>query len=394
MDRRLKEKKLSMLEAIEENATLAIISTDLDGTITSFNAAAQKMLGYSPAELIDKETPGVFHLPPEVIQRSKEFSKRLNREILPGFETFVCLSDQGLPNQFEWTYIHKNGDHFPVLLSVAALFNSEGTKTGYLGLAQDISKLKRNELDLELSVEKLATSNQKLALLNEELMQFSYRTSHDLKAPLVTAYSLSEYVLKDINNGNLEEAKQNTKKIAQQMNKLKDLVIDILSLASADLGEAVYEKIDFKNILEDIRHRLSTTGNESPIAIKENISVDKNLIGERIRISQVLENLLSNCVKYRDKNKKEQIIGVEISSHLDNIIMRVYDNGLGIPMNYQKDLFKMFKRFHPQIAEGSGLGLSIVKKNVDRMGGTINVQSTKNGTSFSISIPKGEKIHE
>ena len=131
-------KELTLLQAIEENAAHALISTTPDGIITSFNKAAERMLGYHADELIQKETPAIFHDVAEVVRRSEEFSQSLGKMIEPGFETFICHSDLGQKNQLEWTYIHKTGRRFPVLLSITALYDQQGSKVGYLGIAQDI----------------------------------------------------------------------------------------------------------------------------------------------------------------------------------------------------------------------------------------------------------------
>ncbi|MDT8317485.1 MAG: PAS domain S-box protein, partial [bacterium] len=142
------EKLLSltaMQEAILDNAGYAIISTTPEGVITSFNKAAEQMLGYKAEELIGKETPSKFHDRDEVSMRAVQFSQELKAEIDAGFEVLVTKSRRNLPNEHEWTYIRKDGSPFPVLLSVTAMRNPEGDITGFLALAADITHLKERE---------------------------------------------------------------------------------------------------------------------------------------------------------------------------------------------------------------------------------------------------------
>ena len=139
------EKSIQFLEGIRDNAAHAIISTDTEGLITSFNKKAEEILGYKESELVGKNNPGVFHDLDEVVQRTQEFSEKLGIELTPGFKTFVCHTDLGLENQFEWTYVRKDGSRFPVNLSITTLKNKKGETTGYLGIAQDITEKKKLE---------------------------------------------------------------------------------------------------------------------------------------------------------------------------------------------------------------------------------------------------------
>lgn len=142
-------------KAILDYAGHAIISGTPEGIITSFNPVAERMLGYTAAEMIGKLTPEVFHDPAEVIQRAQEFSAELGTAIAPGFEVFVAKARRNLPNEHEWTYIRKDGSRFPVLLTVTALHDNSGEINGFLGLAVDISERKRAEISLLASEQRL-----------------------------------------------------------------------------------------------------------------------------------------------------------------------------------------------------------------------------------------------
>ncbi|MBI4290395.1 MAG: PAS domain S-box protein [Betaproteobacteria bacterium] len=147
-------------KALLDAADVAIISTDAEGVIRSFNPAAERMLGYAAAELVGSQTPAVAHDPAEIVARARQFSEELGETIAPGFEVFVAKTRRNLPNAHEWTYVRKDGARLQVLLSVSAMRDGAGSVIGFLGVATDITKRKaaeqalaqeRNRLDLALT---------------------------------------------------------------------------------------------------------------------------------------------------------------------------------------------------------------------------------------------------
>jgi len=152
----------ALQKAIFDYAGYAIISGTPEGIITSFNPAAERMLGYTAEELVGKQTPEIFHDPGEVETRAREFSQQLGITIEPGFEVFVARARLGLPNEYEWSYVRKNGSRLPVLLTVTALRDIAGEITGFLGVAIDISEHNR-------ALQALRESEQKYRLLFENM---------------------------------------------------------------------------------------------------------------------------------------------------------------------------------------------------------------------------------
>ncbi|AFY76962.1 PAS domain S-box [Pleurocapsa sp. PCC 7327] len=152
---RAKIQEATMLQrAILDSANYTIISTTVDGTITTFNTAAERWLGYTAAEVVGKTTPVIIHDEDEVRQRAQELSQELGVAIEPGFEAFVAKARREEPDEREWTYIRKDGSRFPVLLSVTALYDAEGNVTGFLGIGSDISDRKRAEKELARLLER------------------------------------------------------------------------------------------------------------------------------------------------------------------------------------------------------------------------------------------------
>ena len=134
--------------AILNDAAYAIISTSTDGRITSFNPAAEQLLGYSAEELIGLATPEIYHDADEIAARAGEFSQQLDEPVSAGFETLVARSRRNLPNEYEWMLTRKDGRRVPVLLSVTPLRDDAGALSGFLGMAVEITERKQFELQL------------------------------------------------------------------------------------------------------------------------------------------------------------------------------------------------------------------------------------------------------
>lgn len=152
-------------QAVLDSAQLTVISTDTKGTILTFNRYAEKLLGYEADELINKQNPGIFHLPGEVVQRAGELSKSLNRKIEPGFEAFVARAKyQGVEDTLEWTYLHKNGSRIPVRLTVTAIRNDLNEIHGYLGIAKNLTAQKEQQ---KIQIEQKRLLDAHIHALNE-----------------------------------------------------------------------------------------------------------------------------------------------------------------------------------------------------------------------------------
>jgi diguanylate cyclase (GGDEF)-like protein/PAS domain S-box-containing protein len=141
--------------AILDNAAYAIIATEPDGVITVFNRAAERMLGYRASELVGLCTTVMLHDPDEVAARAGAFSRELGVSLDPGFEVFVAHTRLGLPNEYQWTYLRKDGSRFPVLLSVTAIYDKDGVIAGFLGIAMDVSERNAAEAAVRDSADRL-----------------------------------------------------------------------------------------------------------------------------------------------------------------------------------------------------------------------------------------------
>jgi PAS domain S-box-containing protein len=145
----------AMSSAILQGAGHAMISTDLQGTIRTFNPAAERMLGYTAAEMVGLRTPQLFHDPVEVLARAQTLTAELGRAIAPGFEAFVAHTEVRDVDEREWTYLAKDGTRVPVWLSITALRDATGSTTGYLGIANDLRERKQAQAQLHLITSEL-----------------------------------------------------------------------------------------------------------------------------------------------------------------------------------------------------------------------------------------------
>ncbi|QHJ13121.1 Phytochrome-like protein cph1 [Paraglaciecola mesophila] len=249
--------------------------------------------------------------------------------------------------------------------------------------------------EINQKLEKLVEQRtQSLTRANEELAQFAYRASHDLKAPLTSSKLLTQFIIEDIESGNINSAIDDANKIYGQMEKLEKLVVGILSLTEADAIDDTKTSIDLASIIDDIRLRLLEPRNLANGFIRCTTDITSEFTSEKVRIVQILENLISNSEKYKDEAKPEApFINITLQETDLDYRLVVEDNGLGIPANRHDEVFQMFKRFHPEVSSGSGLGLAIVKKHVSFLKGQIDMQSSALGTVFTITLPK-EKFNE
>ena len=170
---RLSEAVSKIQSILDASTQVAIIGTDTNGLITTFNKGARNLLGYTREEIVNKETPIKIHLQQEIEERSAELLKEYNTPIT-GFRTFVHLADLGKYETREWTYVRKDGTTFPVQLTVTSIKNN-GIITGYLGIAADISDIKNFEKEIQSLLN--VTQDQ-----NERLRNFAHIVSHNLRS--------------------------------------------------------------------------------------------------------------------------------------------------------------------------------------------------------------------
>lgn len=342
-----------------EAAPNGMIMIDEKGTIILANEQSEKMFGYTKAELLGQ--PIEFLVPLETRGRHPAFVKSFMSSPVPrpmgvGRDLFAR---------------RKDGSQFPVEIGLRPFSGPDGVFV--------ISSI--------VDITERVKDRQRLMSRNEELQQFSYRTSHDLKAPLISMRGLAEFILEDVANGDINEVTKNAEKIITLSDKLKALLEDILSLTKADHIEEPVVEVSVAEVISTARLKFQGLSKDHVVEIREMLAHSKPLKSQPLLITQILDNLLSNAIKYVDLKKETQVVCVRTYSDDHHFYLQVEDNGLGIPADKQSEVFGMFKRFHRENTEGSGLGLYLVKKLVQKLNGNITFESSPERTVFFISLP-------
>lgn len=364
---------LELQRAILDGAGYAVIAGTTEGVITLFNPAAERMLGYREAEMVGIQTPAVFHDPDEVAARARLFSEQLGETVEPGFEVFVIKARRGLPNEHEWTYVHRSGRRFPVLLSVTALRDADGTITGFLGLATDITGRKRME--------------DRLRAKNEELKSFAYTVSHDLKAPLRGITGYAQELVRRHQEGLQERGRFCVSQIVTAAKNLDHLIEDLLKYSRLDSETPTPSDVPLAQLVEGILRDRSHAMAESGVEVSVDVPPLTIRVWQR-GLHQVLANLIDNALKYsRDSKPPRLAIAAEGRSGLVRI--SVADNGIGFDMKYHDRIFGLFNRLvRAGEFEGTGAGLAIVRKITEKIDATIHAESAPGqGATFVVELP-------
>ena len=148
------------------------------------------------------------------------------------------------------------------------------------------------------------------------------------------------------------------------------------------------EPVDLDALLTDAIDKLSSLPGFESIRIHRDVRLDSTVTTQRLYLQQILENLISNAVKYADPDQDERRIQISASRHGGHCELTVADNGIGVPESAREEIFGMFKRFHPRVSFGSGLGLYLVRQNAIAMGGNIDYRPLTQGSSFNLRFPE------
>lgn len=274
---------------------------------------------------------------------------------------------------------------FFVFMSSLLMYYYHQKEHAYSSLKISNQELKNAELEMDVKNKEL----EKYIAYNLQLENFAYIASHDLKSPLQTISNFSQLLQKTAKSRLNEEEVLYLKFISKGTEDMSAIVNDILDFSILQKSELIKEKID---VSEFVAYVLQL--NKSLIEEKNaTVSLDLNtpfISGDRSKLLQLLQNLITNSVKFHQKDKQPK---VTISSHVDqnNWVFNIKDNGIGIEPSYFNKIFLLFKRLHrKEEYEGTGIGLSMCKKIVEMHGGKIWVNSTLGeGSTFSFSLPMG-----
>lgn len=359
-ERKRYEEQSLLITSIVNSTNDAIISKSVNGIITSWNQAAEKILGYSAEEIIGKHI--LTLIPDELHERDKEITDTIN--------------NGASINHYETYRRRNNGDIICVSLTVSPIFDTEGKVIGASKILRDISPRKAMELEREKILVDIIERN-------KNLEQFSYIVSHNLRAHVANILGISN-LLKDETLEKTEE-KTFTDGLYNSVEKLDTVIRDlnnVLELKNQSTEQR--ETIQITELLDNIKHSLSIQIAKTNTQILcEHLEVN-DFTTINSYLYSILFNLISNSIKYRKENVAPVI---EIKSRRSNnkIELTISDNGLGIDMQKKgQEVFGLYRRFHHHV-EGKGVGLFMVKTQVEALGGKIYVESALNaGTTFTI----------
>ncbi|NBW35257.1 MAG: GHKL domain-containing protein [Cytophagia bacterium] len=243
-------------------------------------------------------------------------------------------------------------------------------------------KVKERTEELQQTLDTIKLQKEVIEDKNAELDAFFYRISHDLKGPIASLLGLNALAMIDIED---KMALEYVKKQHSQVERLNQIITGLINLTRLNNATLQREPIDFNRLINGCIEASSSLESFDRVTFKREIEIDTPYYTEWTLLNAIVQNLIENAVKYcREDNP---YVHITISTNQNGLEIKVKDNGSGIPEEYQSRIFEMFYRAN-QHAPGSGLGLYILKRSVDRLQGTIEVESkVGEGSCFTVKLP-------
>ncbi len=355
----------------------AIVATDLERTITALNRAAEKLYGWSEKEAVGRPANDV--IPSNMSPAEIEVALRDLHET-GSYRTEVTVQD-------------RNGNPIYVDGITSAMYDEAGELQGFVSSARDITQRREVEAALRVREHDLQQLNESLekrvrartvALERavSDLDQFTYIASHDLRTPLRAIYNLAAWITEDAADFLPAQSKEHLKKLRQRVERMENLLHDLLQYSRLGSVEDEIRSVDTTQLVKDIVEELIVPDGF-------NIVIDASLPTietQPVPLALVLRNLIQNGIKHRENETGSVWISAESSTEFSTTFV-VRDDGAGIDPVYHERIFHVFQTLQPRDrVEGSGVGLSIVKKIVEQRGGIISVASSAGeGATFRFS---------
>jgi PAS domain S-box-containing protein len=348
-----------------EAAPDAMVVVNQDGEIILLNVQAEKQFGYRRDELVGQKVKSII---PE------GFAERLLSDGLRSVDDALA---QQIGTGIELTGRRKDGSGFPIEIMLSPLESAEGILV--TAAIRDITERKRSEEHLVKAVDELKRSN-------DELQQFAYVASHDLQEPLRMVASYTQLLAQRYKGRLDSDADEFIAFAVDGSNRMQGLIKDLLAYSRAGANGKALREIPSENALKEALTNLRATIEESGAVVTHDSL--PAIITDDTQLAQVFQNLIGNAIKYRSA----QVPHVHVSATKtdgNEWIFSVRDNGLGIDPQYFERIFILFQRLHGREEfKGTGIGLAICKKTLERLGGRIWVESQpEKGSTFCFALP-------
>lgn len=393
-ERKSVEERIAHLAAIVDSSDDAIISKTLNGKITSWNAAAERIFGYTAAEAVNQ--PITMLIPPDRQDEEPRIIERLKRgERVDHFET---------------KRITKNGTILDVSLTISPVKGTDGRIIGASKILRDITlqreaeriirdSEKRFKTQLESLVEQrtaeLLQMNAELERSNHELEQYAYIASHDLQEPLRKIQTFAE--LLKMNAHDPEAVELYYGKINVTARRMSGLIKDVLNYSRLSKSQNAFGQADLNQVVQDVKNDFELLiEQKKAVFIISPLPVIK---GDVQQLRQLFANLVSNSLKFSEQQPHIQVDAafVDLPAGIQDpgpasgqyVEITFKDNGIGFEQKYAEQVFIVFKRLNNrQFYSGTGIGLALCKRIVERHGGMISASSELGkGTTFTILLP-------
>ena len=340
--------------AIVEAADDAIIGEDLEGNIVAWNGGARRLYGYSAEEAVGRSE--AMLIPHDLPDELPHILNSIRRgETLEHYET---------------VRVRKDGKRLDVSFTLSPIKDGQGKITGIAGIARDITEAKQSEAELRRS--------------NAELEQFAYVASHDLQEPL-RAMAGTVQLLQQSYQGQLDaDADEIIAHAVAAATRMQTLINDLLAFSRLSRHGKTFTSTDCVAVLADVETILEVAIAESGAVIThDDLPV---VMGDASQLRQLLQNLLSNAIKFRGEDPLQIHVGARRDQN--TWLFSVRDNGMGIEEQYFERIFVLFQRLHTRDEyPGTGIGLAVCQKIVERHGGRIWLESEMGrGTTFHFTI--------
>jgi PAS domain S-box-containing protein len=381
----------ALQNAIFNSSNFSSIATDAKGVIQIFNVGAERMLGYTAAEVVNKITPASISDPQEVIAHAKALTAELGTEIGPGFEALVFKASRGIEDIYELTYIRKDGSRFPAVVSVTALRDAQNDVIGYLLIGTDNTARKQAEEERKKLDEALEQIRQDQMRFKDEFLS---HVSHELRSPLTAIKQFTTILLGGLAGELNLEQREYQQIVLKNIRQLQSMIDDLLEVTRLETGKLTVEpeRVSVVIAVTDTFNTLQGTARTKGVTLSYDLPPNlPSALADATRLRQILIILLDNAIKFTPEGGAVMIQARVLQKDPRFLILEVSDTGCGISPEMGQRIFERLYQVSERTEtsrKGLGLGLHICKELVTRHGGDIWAERRpQQGSTFSFTLP-------